>query len=237
MREAGSLQLYGVTPGSTQVPRAPQAGPRDACSARVPVVRAQQSLPAAFPFPLKGALGPASADYTMRDVERLHEREAARRFHLPADEGQWDGEGRGALARSGDRDRCPGCTCPLLVVCVVLLCRLCPAARAQDGCFQVMMGDGVAPQGLPVSIGEPTLLAAAASHDPSRPLLLPLPADYDMADVQALARAVAGTARAFAGDPTVFNGEGEGVDSCMDAEAVAKRVQLGCGCRVPVPPP
>lgn len=33
-------------------------------------------------------------DYTMRDVERLHEREAARRFHLPADEGQWDGEGR-----------------------------------------------------------------------------------------------------------------------------------------------
>lgn len=33
-------------------------------------------------------------DYTMKDVERLHEREAARLFHLPADEGQWDGEGR-----------------------------------------------------------------------------------------------------------------------------------------------
>ncbi|KAL4443920.1 hypothetical protein ABPG75_011657 [Micractinium tetrahymenae] len=70
-------------------------------------------------------------DYTMKDVERLHEREAARRFHLPADEGQWDGEGR----------------------------------------------------------------------------------DYTMADVEALAaRAMAGKARALAGEPTVFNGEGTEYD-------------------------
>ena len=31
----------------------------------------------------------------MKDVERFHEQEAARAFHLPADEGQWDGEGKG----------------------------------------------------------------------------------------------------------------------------------------------
>lgn len=37
----------------------------------------------------------------MKDVERLHEREAARLFHLPADEGQWDGEGRGELVEQG----------------------------------------------------------------------------------------------------------------------------------------
>ncbi|PRW32497.1 cold shock [Chlorella sorokiniana] len=30
----------------------------------------------------------------MRDVERLHEDEAARKFHLPADMSQWDGEGK-----------------------------------------------------------------------------------------------------------------------------------------------
>ncbi|KAI7838224.1 hypothetical protein COHA_007971 [Chlorella ohadii] len=33
-------------------------------------------------------------DYTMRDVERFHEDEAARKFHLPADMSQWDGEGK-----------------------------------------------------------------------------------------------------------------------------------------------
>lgn len=43
-------------------------------------------------------------------------------------------------------------------------------------------------------------------------LMLPTPADYDMADVGALAaRAVAGKVSAVAEEPTVFNGEGAGV--------------------------
>lgn len=43
------------------------------------------------------------ADYSMRDVERFHDEVAAVQRHLPADMGQWDGEGTGARActRSG----------------------------------------------------------------------------------------------------------------------------------------
>lgn len=54
----------------------------------VPASQACSSLCRPSPF--------HETDYTMRDVERLHDDEKARKFHLPADMGQWDGESPGA---------------------------------------------------------------------------------------------------------------------------------------------
>lgn len=65
---------------------------------RRPAARALPTAPASLPpAPLP------SADYTMKDVERLHEDEAARKRHLPADMSQWDGEGAGARRRRPGR--------------------------------------------------------------------------------------------------------------------------------------
>lgn len=190
------------------------------------------------PLPFRGPPTPR-ADYDMKDVERFHTDEAARRFHLPADEGQWDGEGKGACAwqagwgagRELGRGSAPGPASSVQqhdgwsmhLPCIFALRQAATLGLVPlliPGCSLLCSHSYISMPSLLLHLLPLPHFSKALPH--TSPLLPPasltsprsLSADYDMKDVERFAERAA---KAAGGEQTVWNGEGPGANTAAMA--------------------